>query len=58
MTQLIEVTPKSAGWKYVGFEVHRLNGKESLECSTRDREVCVVMLTTLTRRRMLGPSSA
>ena len=45
MTQLIEVTPASAGWKYVGFEVHRLNAGESLECSTRDREVCVVMLT-------------
>ena len=45
MTQLIEVTPKSAGWKYVGFEVHRLSSGENLECSTRDREVCVVMLT-------------
>ncbi len=45
MTQLVEVTPHSASWKYVGFEVHRLAHGESLRRVTGDREVCLVMLT-------------
>jgi 5-deoxy-glucuronate isomerase len=42
---LVSVTPESAGWKYVGFEVHRLARGTSVKRTTEDREVCIVMLT-------------
>jgi 5-deoxy-glucuronate isomerase len=45
VSQLVEVTPESAGWRYVGFEVHRLSEGESLTRSTAGREVCLVMLS-------------
>src|SRR5206468_3917391 len=40
----VEVTPESAGWSHVGFEVRRLAPGESVERPTGVREVCVVML--------------
>lgn len=39
------VTPASAGWTYVGFEVYGLAPGQSLRRDTGDREVCVVVLT-------------
>jgi 5-deoxy-glucuronate isomerase len=45
VTQLVEVTPESAGWKYVGFEVHRLSAGETVVRGTNAREACVVMLS-------------
>lgn len=41
---VVQVTPESAGWKYVGFEVVRLEPGQSLERATDDREICVVFL--------------
>lgn len=41
---VLSVTPESAGWKYVGFEVCRLEPGESLSRKTGDREVCLVLL--------------
>ena len=38
-----QVTPASAGWRYVGFEVLRLDGTKST-VETGDREVCVVVV--------------
>jgi 5-deoxy-glucuronate isomerase len=38
------VTPESAGWSYVGFEVYELRRGEAIKQSTGAREVCVVML--------------
>ncbi|WP_199616163.1 5-deoxy-glucuronate isomerase [Paenibacillus alkalitolerans] len=43
--KLISITPESAGWTYVGFEVIRLSEGQSLEQETGDREVCVVLLS-------------
>lgn len=40
---LVSVTPESAGWTYVGFEVCRLTGR--LERLERERETCVVLLS-------------
>jgi 5-deoxy-glucuronate isomerase len=40
----VDVTPESAGWSYVGFEVLRLTSGESVERSTGARELCIVML--------------
>ena len=39
------VTPESAGWSYVGFEVHGLRRGDRLEQPTDEREVCAVMLS-------------
>ena len=38
------VTPASAGWTYVGFEVYRLDAGKSVGQQTGDRETCLVML--------------
>jgi len=40
----IQVTPDSAGWSYVGFEVSRLSAGDRVARTTDEREVCVVML--------------
>jgi 5-deoxy-glucuronate isomerase len=41
---VVIVTPESAGWKYVGFEVYELRRGDGIRQSTGAREVCVVML--------------
>lgn len=42
---IVSVTPRSAGWKYVGFAAHRLATGESVERPGNDDEVCVVVLS-------------
>jgi 5-deoxy-glucuronate isomerase len=42
---IVSITPKSAGWSYVGFEVYRLARGARIERLTEDREVCAVILT-------------
>ncbi|MFO1315678.1 MAG: 5-deoxy-glucuronate isomerase [Burkholderiales bacterium] len=42
---IVTVTPRSAGWKYVGFAAHRLAPGESLAFATARNEVCVVVLS-------------
>lgn len=44
MGRVLSVTPQSAGWKYVGFEVFQLSPGQSLIEATEDREVCLVLL--------------
>ena len=39
-----KVTPESAGWTYVGFEVHRLNQGQRVEGATGDWEACLVLV--------------
>ena len=41
---VLSVTPKSAGWSYVGFEVHRLAAGEGRAVRHAEREHCVVVL--------------
>ena len=38
------VTPESAGWSYVGFEVYELRRGDRIRQSTGARELCAVML--------------
>ncbi len=38
------VTPQSAGWSYVGFDLHRLFAGEMVAASTLGREVCLVLV--------------
>jgi 5-deoxy-glucuronate isomerase len=39
------VTPESAGWTYVGFDLYRLGPGESVSAETEAREVCLVFVT-------------
>ena len=41
---IVEVTPRSAGWRYVGFAAYRLKGGETIELDLPERESCVVVL--------------
>jgi 5-deoxy-glucuronate isomerase len=43
--RVLAVTPESAGWSYVGFEVYRLAPGARLERLTPDRETCAVVLS-------------
>ncbi|NDI35604.1 5-deoxy-glucuronate isomerase [Chengkuizengella sediminis] len=43
--QVISITPESAGWEYVGFEVFSLNEGQSLKKVTGDKETCIVLLS-------------
>jgi 5-deoxy-glucuronate isomerase len=42
---ILDVTPASAGWSYVGFEVVALAPGVVAERDTREREVCVVVVS-------------
>lgn len=42
---VVEVTPQSAGWQYVGFAVHRLAAGVTLRKHAPGRETCIVILT-------------
>ena len=39
---VVKVTPESAGWGYVGFEVLKLHGGEPVELRAEGEEVCLV----------------
>jgi 5-deoxy-glucuronate isomerase len=41
---IVRVTPESAGWRYVGFEVYRLPPGGRLERVSEECETCVVIL--------------
>lgn len=42
---IIRMTPESAGWEYVGFEVYKLNEGQSLKLETGNNEMAVVLLS-------------
>ncbi len=42
---VLGVTPESAGWRYVGFDLYRLGSGQRLARDTGEREVCLVLLT-------------
>ena len=42
---VVRVTPESAGWRYVGFEVYRLVAGARLRRTDEHRETCVVFLS-------------
>jgi 5-deoxy-glucuronate isomerase len=41
---VLAVTPQSAGWKYVGFKVHRLVPGQMVRGGEHARETCIVLL--------------
>lgn len=48
---VIRITPESAGWSYVGFEVYTLSSGEIIARETIDQEVCIVLLSGLANVR-------
>ena len=42
---VLEVTPSSAGWKHVGFQVVKLEPGQTHEGGSSEREACLVVLT-------------
>jgi len=42
---VLRVTPESAGWNYVGFEVYRLSAGQSFKRGTGNQEVLAVVLS-------------
>jgi 5-deoxy-glucuronate isomerase len=43
--RIIDITPASAGWQYVGFEVRRLGAGSRTSVLVPSREACVLILT-------------
>ncbi|MCB1500936.1 MAG: 5-deoxy-glucuronate isomerase [Bauldia sp.] len=43
--RVIRVTPESAGWEYVGFDLYKLDAGETARGETGDREVCLVFIS-------------
>jgi 5-deoxy-glucuronate isomerase len=43
--RVIDITPASAGWKYVGFQVRKLAAGRNASFTFEDRESCLVILT-------------
>ena len=43
--RVINITPASAGWQYVGFEVRRLASGDQTTVRMPERETCLVVLT-------------
>lgn len=41
---ILRITPESAGWDFVGFEVYDLKKGQSLQYDTKSHEVCLVLL--------------
>jgi len=52
--KVISVTPQSAGWRHVGFEVHALAAGESAAAQTGSREVCLVLVSGKARIKASG----
>jgi len=42
---VLNITPESAGWRHVGFQVHRLKAGKVVRGGPRERETCLVVLT-------------
>jgi hypothetical protein len=43
--RVTHVTPESAGWTYVGFDLHRVKTGETISAPSSDREVCLVWIS-------------
>ncbi|WP_152044739.1 5-deoxy-glucuronate isomerase [Aureimonas psammosilenae] len=43
--KVVDVTPESAGWTYVGFALHKLKAGESVDGGEEGREACLVLVS-------------
>jgi 5-deoxy-glucuronate isomerase len=44
-SEIVRVTPESAGWRFVGFSAYRLRADERVDVGLHGREVCIVVLS-------------
>lgn len=51
---VLSVTPKSAGWTYVGFEVFQRANGQDFAWDSKDREACIVLLSGKARLTLDG----
>jgi 5-deoxy-glucuronate isomerase len=51
---VLSVTPKSAGWTYVGFEVFQRASGQDFAWESKDREACIVLLSGKARLTLDG----
>lgn len=49
-----KVTPQCAGWRYVGFELHRLKAGDSVTGASGGDEICLVLVTGKARVNAAG----
>ena len=42
---LVDITPQSAGWQYIGFTVYRLSAGDAVALQSVPRERCIVVLS-------------
>ena len=52
--RVLHVTPASAGWTYVGFDLYRLRPGDHVAAETLDREACLVLVEGKARIRAGG----
>jgi 5-deoxy-glucuronate isomerase len=43
--EIVSVTPRSAGWRYISFSAHKLSPGETVSFSDASNELCVVVLS-------------
>jgi 5-deoxy-glucuronate isomerase len=43
--RVLHITPELAGWKYVGFELYRLEASQSISGANIGREICAVIIS-------------
>lgn len=48
------VTPESAGWRYVGFDVYMLKKGQTLQLTSSDKELCLVLVAGLASIKTLS----
>ena len=53
-TEIVQVTPQSAGWKFVGFAAYRLTPQEDISLLFSANEACVVVLSGIVSVRSEG----
>ena len=41
--EIVSVTPRSAGWRYISFSAHKLSPGETVSFSDTSNELCVVV---------------
>jgi 5-deoxy-glucuronate isomerase len=45
--QIQHITPQSAGWRYIGFDVWMLKKGQSITLESGERELCLVLVAGL-----------
>src|SRR4051812_8201915 len=42
---IVDITPRAAGWRYVGFSAHRFAPGDAMPIERPDDELCIVVLS-------------